>query len=117
VFTTLFCLYWDFKWDWGLFRGTTRETWLLRDQTKFSPLFYYCLMITNTALRFWWVIPTLSMAGNNFGVPLLYNFQVMVFLGMIAEAVRRGLWSIVRVENEFFNNFEQYRTILTIPPM
>ena len=36
---------------------------------------------------------------------------------MMVEAIRRTLWSIIRVENEFHNNFEEYRDILMIPPI
>jgi len=41
----------------------------------------------------------------------------MIFLGVMVEAVRRTIWAILRVENEFYNNFEQYRDILVIPPI
>ena len=34
---------------------------------------------------------------------------------MMAEATRRTFWAVLRIENEFYNNFEQYRTIPTIP--
>jgi hypothetical protein len=30
----------------------------------------------------------------------------MVFLAMLVEGIRRTLWSIIRVENEYHNNFE-----------
>jgi len=36
---------------------------------------------------------------------------------MIVEAFRRTFWAMIRVENEFFNNFEQYRDIVMIPPL
>ena len=116
VFTTLFCLYWDYKWDWGLFRGTRKDNWYLRDRMKFQPSFYITLMILNFLFRLWWIVPTLSLDITN-TLPVLSKFQILVFIGMLVEAVRRGLWSIVRVENEFYNNLEQYRTILTIPPI
>jgi hypothetical protein len=36
-------------------------------------------------------------------------------LAIIAEAFRRAQWSLLRVENEFHNNFEAYRSIPQIP--
>ena len=45
------------------------------------------------------------------------NLELFVFGAMMVEAVRRTFWAIIRVENESFNNFEQYRTIVAIPPM
>ena len=45
----------------------------------------------------------------------MYGFEVLAFLGMLAEAIRRTLWALIRIENEFHNNFEAYRSIPTIP--
>lgn len=33
------------------------------------------------------------------------------------EIIRRSFWAILRVENEFFNNFERYRDNIVIPPI
>ena len=41
----------------------------------------------------------------------------MAFCSLISEAFRRSVWALIRVENEFFNNFEAYRTIPTIPDL
>ena len=41
----------------------------------------------------------------------------MTFVGMMIEAFRRTFWSVIRVENESINNFENYRDILIIPPI
>jgi len=35
----------------------------------------------------------------------------------MAEVIRRTVWAILRVENEYYNNFEKYRDIITIPPI
>ena len=65
MINTLFSLYWDFRWDWGMFIGTKRTTRFLRDQTKFSSKFYYFAMATNLIFRFWWIISifTISFSG------------------------------------------------------
>ena len=39
------------------------------------------------------------------------QLDLMNFSNMMAEAIRRTLWSLIRVENEFYNNFEAYRSI------
>ena len=41
--------------------------------------------------------------------------EVILFCTMIVETCRRTLWCILRIENEFFNNYEGYRKIPTIP--
>lgn len=33
------------------------------------------------------------------------------------EAIRRTIWAIIRVENEFFNNYEEFRDHIAIPPI
>ena len=38
-------------------------------------------------------------------------------MGVMIELCRRCIWAVIRVENEFHNNFEQYRDILAIPPI
>ena len=41
----------------------------------------------------------------------------MTFISIVLEIFRRAQWSLLRVENEQNNNFEQYRTIPIIPPI
>lgn len=36
---------------------------------------------------------------------------------MLAEGYRRFQWALIRIENEFFNNYEAFRTITTIPDL
>ena len=102
--------------DWGLFRGSHRHNRLLRDKMTFSPRFYYTCMVVNVLFRFYWVIPLFkpSFTGNARFLSVLHT---QTFLGMMVEAVRRTFWSIIRVENESLNNFEDYRTIVAIPPI
>ena len=42
---------------------------------------------------------------------MIKTWDLLVFSSIIAEALRRTLWALLRVENEFFNNFENYKTI------
>ena len=110
MLTTFFTLYWDYRWDWGLFIGTIPGHKLLRDQVTFSHSFYYKAIMTNLLLRFWWLIAVFIGVDET-------NLQTTLFIGMMAEAIRRTLWAIIRIENEFFNNFEKFRDIIIIPPM
>lgn len=41
----------------------------------------------------------------------------MIVILTVAEGFRRAQWALVRIENENINNFEKYRTILTIPTL
>ena len=73
-------------------------------------------MVINTIFRFWWVISLFTIKHTT-ETEFLYVLDVLGFVSMMTEAVRRTIWSIIRVENEFFNNFEQYRDIVMIPPI
>jgi xenotropic and polytropic retrovirus receptor 1 len=111
MFTTLFCLYWDFVWDWGLFRDDKPEHWALRKHNKYPPKFYYTCMIFNTIFRFWWVIGTIDIHYSKTSITSQY-LEIMFFVGMMTEAFRRTFWALIRVENEQFNNYEKYRDVL-----
>jgi hypothetical protein len=52
-------------------------------------------------MRFWWII---SLFTIKFSDPLqfLNGIEIMIFISMIVESIRRTLWSIIRVENEEF---------------
>ena len=43
--------------------------------------------------------------------------ELQVLTGMLVEAVRRTFWAIIRIENEFFHNIENYREITDVPPI
>lgn len=73
-------------------------------------------MIGNTILRFWWLIAYAVITVEQSSL-FLKSINIMLFLGMLLEAVRRTLWSLLRIENEFFNNFEEFRDIIIIPPI
>jgi len=114
MLTTLFCLYWDYVWDWGFFYGKKNK--ILRDKLTFKPAFYYFALFENTVFRFWWLYASLFIS---FGDSAFWfdKIELMVMLGVMAELTRRTVWALIRVENEFHNNFEQYRDILVIPPI
>jgi hypothetical protein len=110
MLTTAFTLYWDYRWDWGLSTGTAQGRKLLRDQLTFPHGYYYAAVVANLLLRFWWLAAVFLGADAS-------HLELTLFFGMMAEAVRRTLWAVLRIENEFFNNFEKYRDIIIIPPM
>lgn len=130
---TFFKIYWDFIIDWGLFSGTKEGNKWLRDETKFSPRFYYTCMAFDIFGLFFWVIsykwvaglidPPSAHSGHEAHVPedtRLYFFNSVneiAWLEMAVLAIRRTVWVLIRVENEFFNNVEQYRDITVIPPL
>jgi len=113
MITTCFCIYWDFRWDWGFFTGTKKDNWYLRDQMMYPKYFYFTCVIFNLIFRFWWLIGCFTFEE----AALVDSVGLIAFSAMFVEAIRRTFWAMIRVENEFFNNFEQYRDVMMIPPI
>ena len=123
--SSLFKVFWDFYFDWGLFRGTKSSNRLLRDNMKFSPQFYYLAMIFDVFGLFFWAVVVIAyekiiedkqeMAVES--LEFYNNVNWIIWAEMIVVALRRTIWVLIRVENEFFSNFEQFRDITTIPPI
>ena len=97
-------------------RGTQPGLKLLRDELKYNKKFYYVCIVLNTIFRFWWLLGAITIHYTGQTMAWQY-FEIMFFISMMVEMVRRTLWALIRVENEFFHNFEQYRSIITIPPI
>lgn len=45
------------------------------------------------------------------------NIMWITWTELIVAAIRRTIWILIRFENEFFSNFEQFRDVVTIPPI
>ena len=65
LISTIYCLYWDYKMDWGLFRETPgKGKRFLRDKLLYPTWFYYYAMISNFFLRFFWVFGLIVFDGS-----------------------------------------------------
>jgi hypothetical protein len=86
MIATIYSLYWDYVWDWGL----CRDGQILRKQRKFDKKVYYVLMITNFLMRFWWIVPMTKFKFEDHGTfEFLNDFEAVMFTGMLIEAIRR----------------------------
>jgi len=101
--------------DWGLFRSSAKGKYMLRKDLAYSPWFYYFAMVVNTLLRFFWVLGLVKWSFEDDQKNIFDEIEILVISTIFAEALRRTQWSLLRVENEFYNNFEMYRTIPFIP--
>ena len=118
--------FWDLYYDWGLFHGSTPKTRLLRDQIKYSPFFYYFSMVYNLIGLYSWAIviligsfvqPKIEDPSKGYPVEYYNNLMWLTWLEFVLVAIRRTIWVVIRVESEFYNNYEQFRDIVTIPPI
>ena len=55
---------------------------------------------------------TIKFTGPAF---FLEKIEILTFISMTVELVRRTIWALLRVENEFFHNYEKYRDEVLIP--
>ena len=111
MIATIYCMAWDYKMDWGLLRTAKAGKYGLRDKLTYKPSFYYFAIVLNFILRFWWLAGVVDWPYEENKERFAYRYQTMAFLSMFAEGLRRTIWALIRVENEFFNNFEQYRSV------
>jgi hypothetical protein len=105
--STAYMLFWDIYMDWNLGRLNSTN-FFLRDKLTYPKWWYYGAIITNSILRFTWVI-------NLFGIPV--GDETKIYVLSILEVWRRTQWSLFRVENENTNNPEKYRNVLDIPEL
>lgn len=108
TFTTVYCAAWDYYMDWGLLRCWDKGKYGLREKISYPAWFYYMAVVNNFFLRFFWVILIFDIhfSSDSTYDKQLSNLQILTFAALIAEVTRRAQWALIRVENEFYNNFE-----------
>ena len=102
-----YMLFWDIYVDWGL--GRCGKHFFLRDKIVYPKFWYYGAMIIDAILRFSWT-------WNFISIDKTYDEWKNLIMAIL-EAYRRIQWCIFRIENEFWTNPENYRTILAIPEL
>eukprot|EP01080_Neovahlkampfia_damariscottae_P010456 gene10456-2978_t len=100
IISTLFRIYWDFKFDWGLLNINSKH-YLLRDYLSFPKYYYYLIMISNFIMRCTWII--LFYLHFYFSSKLHITFWIDIFAGII-EIFRRSIWNLFQME--YLNEYE-----------
>lgn len=94
--------------DFSLLQPHSRR-FLLRDILALKQRWlYYCAMIIDPVLRFVWI----------FYAVYTHHTQHSTFISFIVclmEVLRRGIWSLFRVENEHCANVAQYKASRDVP--
>ena len=106
--------FWDLYYDWGLFHRTKPGHRFLRDQMKYPAWVYYFSMIFNIFGLYSWAISlwlytiyeNKSLDQSISSVEFYNHVMWITWFECIINATRRTIWVVIRVENEFFNNFE-----------
>jgi xenotropic and polytropic retrovirus receptor 1 len=104
----VYCSIWDLFMDFSLLQPHASKRFL-RDITSLKkPFIYYIIMVVDVVLRFAWV----------FYVVFTHDPQhssLASFFISFAEVSRRGMWALVRVENEHCANVAQYKASRDVP--
>ena len=106
--STTYNIIWDLYIDWGCLRKNNNH-FLLREKITFPRFLYYftiCYEIIIRGAWTWYFIPLSSSLSEWKGL-----FKDTL------EIIRRGLWALLRIENENLSNPEYYRSFLIIPDL
>lgn len=99
---------WDLVMDWSLVDPYSHYR-LLRDHLAFKRIWmYYAAMIIDPILRFNWIF--YAIYAND-----VQHSAILSFLVALSEIVRRGIWTIFRVENEHCTNVGRFRASRDVP--
>ncbi|GCA62247.1 hypothetical protein KIPB_002241 [Kipferlia bialata] len=109
-------LFWDLRQDWVLFKDIGHLQALTRRglvlgvqrasgrQRQYPAYVYWCAVVYNTVGRYLWILQHVWEWG-----------VVGEWLFALAEATRRGVWSVFRVEAEHLENCGRFRALKIMP--
>ena len=81
----------------------------LRDSLAFDQHWlYYTALILDPVLRFGWILTAIFSHNIQHG-------SVVAFIVAFCEVTRRGMWALIRVENEHCSNVSQQKACRDIP--
>lgn len=94
--------------DFSLLQPHSRHP-LLRDITALKYRWpYYLIMVLDPILRFSWIFYAIFTHNTQ-------HSSIASFLIAFAEVTRRGMWTLLRVENEHCANVKQYKASRDVP--
>ncbi|KAK7966358.1 signal transduction protein Syg1 [Apiospora aurea] len=104
----IYCSIWDLLMDFSLLQPDARHN-LLRDILALKRRWpYYFIMVVDPILRFAWIFYAIFTHDTQ------HSTAVSFLLGF-AEVTRRGMWALLRVENEHCGNVAQYKASRDVP--
>jgi hypothetical protein len=100
--------FWDIYYDWSLGDPHAKHRFLRKELGYKRVWWYYLAIAIDPILRFNWVMYTIS--------PLqLQHSAKTSFCVSLSEILRRGMWSLFRVENEHCTNVGRFRASRDVP--
>ena len=105
---TCYSLFWDIYLDWGCGRRNDKH-FFLREKLTYPQVCYYLAIFYDIIVRTTWTWNFIHIKSS------LSEWKNI--LTCTLEVIRRAVWVLIRVENEYLSNPENYRTILAIPDL
>ncbi|KAI1125872.1 EXS family-domain-containing protein [Nemania abortiva] len=108
VINGIYTSVWDLFMDFSLLQPDARHP-LLRDILGLKQRWlYYVIMVIDPILRFGWIFYAIFTHD-------MQHSTITSFLVSLSEVVRRGMWALLRVENEHCSNVAQYKASRDVP--
>ncbi|KAI4092276.1 MAG: hypothetical protein LQ344_003520 [Seirophora lacunosa] len=105
---SVYCSIWDLAMDWSLGNPFAEHPFLREVLGYKNPWAYYVAMILDPILRFNWIFYAIFSGG-------LQHSALLSFLISFTEILRRGMWTLFRVENEHCTNVGRFRASRDVP--
>ena len=105
----VYCSFWDVYLDWSLGDVFVHKYPFLRERLGYKHVWmYYAAIPIDIVLRQTWILYAIFTRD-------VQHSAIMSFFVSLAEIIRRGIWSIFRVENEHCNNVGKFRASRDVP--
>lgn len=104
----VYCSIWDVAMDWSLGNFYAPHKMLREMLALRKAWFYYAAIVIDVVLRFNWIFYAIFI--ND-----IQHSAFLSFVVSLSEIFRRGVWTILRVENEHCTNVNLFRALRDIP--
>ncbi|KAI0977065.1 EXS family-domain-containing protein [Xylaria arbuscula] len=108
VVNGLYTSIWDLFMDFSLLQPDSRHPFLRDILGLKRRWIYYVIMVIDPILRFSWIFYAIFTHDAQ-------HSSIVSFLVSLSEVVRRGMWALLRVENEHCSNVAQYKASRDLP--
>lgn len=105
---SIYCSIWDVAMDWSLGNPYAEHPFLREVLGYKNPSAYYSAMVLDPILRFNWIFYVIFT--NE-----LQHSALLSFMVSFTEILRRGIWTLFRVENEHCTNVGRFRASRDVP--
>ncbi|KAK7751227.1 Xenotropic and polytropic retrovirus receptor 1 [Diatrype stigma] len=107
-FCLIYTSIWDLLMDFSLLQPDARRKYLRNLLGLKRQWPYYTIMVLDPILRFAWIFYAIFTYDKQ-------HSTIVSFLVAVAEVTRRGMWALIRVENEHCFNVAAYKASRDLP--